>query len=409
MEFLETLETIRQESASIQTIFGREGQRAPSRSRTPTPAYLARLNEAVQFVGDVLDGSRPAHHLSEAMTTSDFPILFGDILDRQVLSAYREAFPTWTDVAKRRTVRDFRGVKLFKPLTGAAGRLDSIDELGEYPEYVLGEQATQTITVAKFGRRMAFSWEASVNDDLQMLTDMPTRMGRAAVRTENFKATSLYVGTAGPLASLYSAGNKNIVNTGNGAVTNNPALSITGLADALTVFGNQVNEDGDPIEHDAVTLVVPPALEVTANNILNATSLEMTTLGGIPALVNTTATPSNSGEIRLLTANWLSKKVKLVVNPLIPIIASTNKNTSWFLFGNPNTDREALVMAFLRGWEQPAVFIKSPNARRVGSGSEIDPMDGDFDTDAITYKIRHVLGTATVDPKATVASNGTGS
>jgi hypothetical protein len=66
-------------------------------------------------------------------------------------------------------------------------------------------------------------------------------------------------------------------------------------------------------------------------------------------------------------------------------------------------------MAFLRGWEDPAVFIKSANARRVGGGGDIDPLDGDFDTDSVAYKVRHVLGTAVVDPKATVASNGSGS
>ena len=401
MEFLETLEVIRQESASVQSMFGGEGERAPSRTGPSTVAYKKRLAEAAVFVADVLAGKRSSYLLSEAMSTSDFPILFGDILDRQVLAAYRERTATWVPVAKRRTVRDFRGVKLFKPLTGGAGRLDQVGELAEYPEEALGEQATQTLTIAKYGRRMAFSWETRINDDLDMLRDIPERLGRAARRTENYMATELYAAAGGPDGTLYSAGNANQIIPGNGASATNPPLSIAGLQDGLLVFGNQVNEDGDAIEHEAVTLVVPPALEVVANNIINATSLELTTDGGT---VDGTPFP----ERRLIVANWLNKRVSVVVNPLLPLIDLVTGNTAWYLFANPNTDREALVMAFLRGWEDPAVFIKSANARRVGGG-DIDPLDGDFDTDAVTYKVRHVIGAAQVDPKATVASDGTGS
>ncbi|MGB8248291.1 MAG: hypothetical protein WCE98_09810, partial [Chlorobium sp.] len=399
MEFLDTLEAIKAETASVHTLFAGEGQRAPSRRGTTSPEYQRRLGEAVSFVADVVEGRRPSYHLMEALSTSDFPILFGDILDRQVLASYREWVPTWQPIAKRRVVRDFRGVKLFKPLTGMNGILEEVGELAEYPEGDLDEQATQTITVAKYGKRLGLSWESIVNDDLDQLRDIPNRMGRMARRTENRLATELYVDAAGPHASLYTVGNANIVNTTNapGMVggDDNPPLSVIGLTQALLVLGNMTDEDGNPIEHEAATLVVPPALEVTANNILNATAIELTTMGGT---VDGTPFP----ERRLLAANWLSRKVRLVVNPIIPNIATSNGNTSWWVFADPAADREALVMAFLRGWEDPAVFMKSANARRVGGG-DIDPLDGDFDTDSVAYKVRHVIGAARVDPKATVA------
>lgn len=400
-EFMDTLEVIRSDAATVQTMFnGEDGKRSPTRRGAADSAYMAKLAEAASFMADVVDGRRPAWQLGEAMSTSDFPILFGDILDRQVLAEYRELIPTWEAVARRRTVRDFRGAKLYKPLTGMNGRLEEVEELAEYPEGSLDEQATQTLTVAKYGKRIGISWETLVNDDLDQLTVLPGRMARMARRTEAYMATELYVGTAGPHATLYSAGNANIVNQTNGAASDNPALSVAGLTDALLVFGNQVTEDGNPMEHEAVTLVVPPALEVTANNIVAATAIELTTDGG--------TTDGAGVERRLLAANWLSRRVRVVVNPLIPLVADTNGNTSWFLFASPGADREALVMAFLRGWEDPAVFVKTSNARRIGGG-DVDPLDGDFDTDSVAYKVRHVIGAARVDAKATVASNGTGS
>jgi len=409
MDFLDTLETIRADHADVGRIFnGDDGQRAPSRRPGASPAYQRQLAEAVEFVADVMDGRRRPWQLQEAFTTSDFPILFGDILDRQMLATYREIIPTWQPIARRRVVRDFRGAKLLKPLIGLGGRLEPVGELAEYPEVTAEEQEPETITVAKMGKRLGISWETLVNDDLDQVSDLPRRMAQMARRTEAYMATELYVGTAGPHGTLYSVGNANIVNQTNApgypSAANNPALSIAALGQALQVFGNQVDEAGNPIDHEAVVLVVPPALEVTANNIMNATAIEVNTDGGtLTGLAN-----SSGIERRLLVNNWMSRRLSVVVNPYIPLVADTNGNTSWFLFGAPGSDREALAMAFLRGWEEPAIFIKSPNAQRVGGG-EVSPLDGDFDLDAVTYKVRHVLGSARVDPKATVASNGTGS
>jgi len=406
-EFMDTLETIRSDQASVARLFGsNDGERAPSRSGAAGPAYTGRLREASAFIADVYTGRRAGWQLREAMTTSDFPILFGDILDRQVLAEYREIIPTWEAVARRRVVRDFRGVKLFKPLTGLAGRLESVGQVAEYPQDALDEQDTQTITVGKFGKRVPVSWETLVNDDLDQMQAIPRRMANMARRTESYMATELYVDASGPHASLITVGNANRVNSTNApgyvGAADNPALSIVALGQALYVLSRQQDEDGNPIEREGAVLVVPPALEVIANNIINATTVELTTDGGT---VGTTPFP----ERRLIAANWLSRRLRVVVNPLIPFVAtSANGNTSWFVFQAPGTDREALVMAFLRGWEDPAVFIKSANARRLGGG-EIDPLDGDFDLDAVTYKVRHVIGSATVDPKAVVASNGSGS
>jgi hypothetical protein len=38
-----------------------------------------------------------------------------------------------------------------------------------------------------------------------------------------------------------------------------------------------------------------------------------------------------------------------------------------------------------------ALFVKSPNAIRVGGGP-VAAEDGDFDTDGVAYKVRHCFG-----------------
>lgn len=394
MEFLELVETIRAEDATEGRIYRGEGVRA--RRKHADPRYSERLLEAALLYERVLGGDKwAALTFQEALTTSDFPYIFGDIIDRQLLANYAEAPYTWNMVAKSATVSDFRAVKRFV-VNGAESVLTAVAQQAAYPESSVSD-AYYTYSVAKYGRVIPFSWETMINDDLDALKDIPMRYGKAARRSEEKFVTQLYCGTTGPDATLYSSGHKNIVNTTNGATSTNPPLSTSGLQDAMTVLGNMVDSDGEPITIDGVTLVVPPALEVTANNIIHATEI----------LVGNFPTSGANQQIR--TVNWLRNRVKVAVNSYIPIVASSsNGNTSWWLFADPTAGRPALEFGKLRGHESPEIFIKAPNATRIGGGA-MNALDGDFDTDSILYKVRHVFGGVTEEYRATVASNGSGS
>lgn len=386
-DFLETIETIRAEEASIGRLFN-TADGTPIRGRRNDPAYTGMLTEAATLVADVLDGRRPVHYLTEALTTSDFPMLFGDILDRQLLAGYRETPQVWNQYAKRGSVRDFRTVKRFF-VDGGEGRLTGVAERSPYPAGKVDEGKYQ-YSVSKFGKRFPISWETLINDDLDALKDAPARMARSARRTEEYFATDLFFGASGPDTTFFASGNNNIV-------TSNPALSIAALQTAFTILAAQRDTDGEPILIDAAVLVIPPALEVVAQNILQATTLRVTAA----------AAGGATGQ-ELEVANWMRNKLKLAVNPYIPIIATTNGNTSWMLVADPSSGRPAAEVGFLRGHEEPELFMKSPNATRVGSGAA-DVMNGDFDTDSVDYKVRHVLGGTLMDPKMAVASNGSGS
>src|SRR4051812_11730080 len=93
------------EADRLGAILAESGKRLAGRQNNP--AYVARLAESAEFLADVMDGRRSMHWLQEALSTSDFPLLMGDILDRQMLGRYRETPPVWQNFAKRGTVRDF--------------------------------------------------------------------------------------------------------------------------------------------------------------------------------------------------------------------------------------------------------------------------------------------------------------
>jgi hypothetical protein len=349
--------------------------------------------EAMKFVGEVESGKRPMSHLKEAMTTSDFPILFADVLDRQLLGYFSETKPTWQAYCRRSTVPDFRSVKRFA-LDGGEAVLPEVKERSEYKEVPLSD-SVDTFSVKKFGRRIDLSWEALVNDDLDAFRRNPERLARAARRSEAKFATELFVDSKGPHASLYTAGAANIVKDGAGK---QPVLTIAGLQLAMLALAEMKDKDGEPIVVDAITLVVPPALEVTANNILRAQTIDINVEGG-------------TEKQRIRAENWMKNRINLQVEPYIPVVASKEHgSTSWFLFADPGVGRPALELGFLRGYEVPSLYEKAPDARRIGGGGG-EPNES-FDDDSVAWRIRHVLGgtrlVETGGQKATVASNGSG-
>lgn len=398
MEISELLETVRAEEASIQKLFGGDG--VGVRSSRQNPRYMAKLVEATRLVSDVYTGKRPLHYLREAFGTSDFPFLFGDIIDRQLLANYQETPQVWPAYAKRSTVSDFRTVNRFA-VNGAEAHLAVVPQQTEYPQPTSLADGRYQYAVLKYGRRIAFSWEAMVNDDLDALKDIPARFGKAARRTEELFATQLHCDANGPIAVYYAAGHNNLIPAAMvpGQLAN-PSLSVQSLQAAFIMLGQQVDADGEPISIEGVTLEVPPALEVTAQNILNSTQI------WLQSSITAAAQPGAQYQ-QIIAENWMKTRVKAIVNPYIPIVctAGTVGRTCWFLHADPNAGRPAFEMGFLRGHEQPEVYIKAPNQSRVGGGA-VDPMNGDFNTDAIEYKVRHVLGGVAEDWKMTVGSNG---
>lgn len=386
MQLLDLIETYNHQDASAKALYAKEGRRV--RGGRNDAGYKASLVEAARLYEGVLNGRLPSHRLQEAMTTSDFQYLFADIIDRQMLAAYAHQPVMWERFAKRARVRDFRSVNRFT-LDGGQAVLEEVKQAAEYPAAAVTD-GKYTYAVKKYGKRLPFTWEDFINDDLDALANLPERLSQSATfSTERF-VTDLFAGSTGPDGTFFAAGNANIV-------TGNPVLSVAGLTTAFNVLAAQKDTDGNPIYINSVTLVVPPALEIAALNIINATEILAADGGG-----------DGTGNNQLRVTNWMRNRVQVAVDPWLPIISTTNGNTSWYLFADPSVGRPAMEVGFLTGHETPELFIKSPNAVRVGGGA-VDPMDGDFDTDSIDHKLRFVFGGVLMDPKSAVASSGVGS
>ncbi len=381
---------------------GRWGQQA-------NPLHEARVASAAELIADMRTGRAPAWALKEAIapshastaraiesnypgmmkisesyTTSDFPLLMGDVLDRMMLGRFREFPQGWRRYVRvSRPLRDFRTVRRLA-LNGGEGRYSEQVE-GEGITYVTNlAEGGYTYTPSLFSKGVRLSFRAIMNDDLDAFDTIPDRLGRGGRRSIAYFVTDMLYDANGPDATHFSAGNGNLL-------TGNPDLAIDSLGTAFETLLGFTDADSEPILVEGVVLEYPPALHVTVQNLMNQLSVDVSTEGG------------QSNQV-IRVNNWIVRNLEAVMNPYIPIIATVNPNTSWALYVRPDSDRPIAEVGFLASYEEPQLFRKMSNSMRVGGG--IDQNAGDFDTMSQDFKGVLGYGGTLLDPKGGVASNG---
>lgn len=358
-----------------------------------TPQVMERVLKAWKLFENASDGSYLAKHkLGEAMTTSDFPILFAAALDTKLLAAYNAITPVWQGFATKDVVPDFRSSSWIDIL-GGQGALDPVGEGSPYPRAKLVERGG-SYYVAKYGKTLGFTWEMFKNDRLNAFRTAPQRLAVAAREMEDRIATMQLTDGNGPNANIFGA----TAGIGQGGatfstlLTGNPALTEDSFGDAILAISTRVDYDGRPVAPTGIVLVVPPALEQEALRIVAATEIEETV-----------------GSTKVRRRNPYAGRARVVVNPWLNVLdAGANKATNWFVLPDPNSNgRPAVVLAFLAGHEAPDLRVKNDQGTRVGGGA-IPVEEGSFEFDTIDYRVRHVLGGGSVDANAALYSEGDG-
>jgi len=355
-------------------------------------AALARTIDLV-INKERLSPRQHAAKLEEAITTSDFPYLFGQVIDRQLLANYRapdEPLYNWRDYVKIGSVSDFNTVRREK-LVGKDPLLPLVPEKGEYQPYK-PTNCRYTYHVDKYGRQFDISWESIINDSLGAFNDIPVEMANAAKDTEAYLATTMFAAATGDgNAALYGA---TVTDCGQD-ITNLGVLPLTiaNLETTIRLMKSQTNPSGKRMRIRPKYLVIPPALEFQARAILTSALKQWTEVGagaGIP--VPTTNVIPQAG-------------LELKINEWLPVIDTTHGDTAWYLFADPNIGA-AIEIGYLRGYESPEVVMKASNKVSVGGGGLMSPFSGDFETDNIMYRVRDVVGGTPLDPRMTYLQSG---
>jgi len=366
---------------------------ARASEKTKDKKYQRGVQWAAEIYEKALSHPFGAQIFQEAIRTDEFPTYFGDVLDRMLLARFSEWIPSLPAYVKRGTFRDLTRTDRKTQFRGGSEALGEVGEFGPYPERGV-EQVHFGWSGSKFGADFRISWETLLADDLGGLSDLPSLLASAAIQARWRFITGLYMDTNGPHASLINAPNGNLV-------TSNPALSIGALKTAFSMMGTLVDPvTGNPLFNRPAYLVIPPHLEVTAMEILSATSVDVGQGGATDGIIR----PS----VNIVTRFGL----RVVIDPYMPIVSATNGDTSWLLFAEPvsgplGPGLAACQFDTLRGMPAPLLLQRRPDFTTLGGGA--DPRGSLDEFDSITYRVVDAFGGGQLFYQAVVGSNGTGS
>ena len=285
-------------------------------------------------------------------TTSDFPLLLANTANKSIRMGYDSSPRTFVPWCNQATLPDFKTVS--RIALGGAPQLNAVNENGEIEFGAVGE-AAESYRVFRFGRRVAVTFEAIVNDDLSGFTRIPAMFGSAAARLESdtvYGILNANPNMADGLA-LFVAGHANI---GTGV------LGVASLGAGRAVMRKQTAPNGDILNLAPQYLVVPADLETAAQSLMVQTVV-----------------PSQAG---IAAVNPLAGQMVVITEPRL------TSALQWYLMAGAN-QIDTIEYAYLAGQEAPQV------------SSYVDDA-----TDGVVLKATHSFGAKAIDWRGMYRSTG---
>ncbi|EIE53132.1 peptidase U35, phage prohead HK97 [Citreicella sp. 357] len=310
---------------------------------------LAR--DCLQRSGGGFTGLSAATIITRALhTTSDFPLILGDAVGRELRRAYETAPSGVRMLARQTTARDFRAKRALQ--FGEGPELKKVLEGGEFQSGTI-EESAETYSVETFGRIFGISRQALINDDLGAFTQIPAKLGNTARAFEAGQLVAKLI--ANPAMSdgkaVFHADHGNLAASG-------AALSITTLTAARTAMRRQTGLAGEPINAAPYAVVVPPELETVAEQLLTQ--------------INAT----NTDDVNPFG------KLMLAVEPRL------TDTGAWYVAADPATI-DGLEYAYLEG----------------APGPQIETRQG-FEVDGVQIKVRLDFGCGWIDHRGWYMNEG---
>lgn len=303
--------------------------------------------------------------ITEMVTSKDLPLFLQSTIDATVQAYYRRVQSQWRRYTVTDTVPDFNPVTFRRIYTD--DELDLILEGEPYREGQLHED-TYSWKVAKYGKLLKVTYEALVNDDARQLRQMASQYGRMIAELEPKLVAEFLDGLA---ISLDTA-----------------AAPLSGIFDealieeAMLAFRTQTNENGRRIVAIPRFLVVSPKWLNTAITLLRpSTPLDFNILGGALEIIE---------EPYLVNEDHAFIFADPQVMPAVEVD----------YLAVPGDNRENYSNGPRTFWEGGEVAQALPS--QVGLFGE------GFRYDTLNYKVRHVLGIGSPDPRAVFKIEFTG-
>lgn len=310
-------------------------------------ALMLNRGRLARFFPLLVPGNR---HVTLSTAAGDYPQLLADSLNKAVLSHYATARRSWRAWAKRGTAKDFKQAERV--------RLDEVPMLSEAIDGAeiefahLPEHPSETFTLASYARGLKLTRETLINDDANALGAITQNMAAAAHRLEDYVAYRVLT------ANEDMADGEPLFSTGHNNITTG-ALSAESVSAAMAAIAEQKNDVGDILDLQAGRLIVPSALKMQGETILDSVA----------------GAQRGAGEstVNVVSSAWLQ----------------ADSATQFYLATDPD-QLAAVEVCFLEGQDGP----------RVDQAAH-------FDTDTVRFRVRHDIAAKAIDYRGIVRSTGT--
>jgi len=291
-------------------------------------------------------------------STSDFPSILADAINKTLRQAYEESPRTFLPWAKRGSAPDFKNIN--RTQLGNFPSLTKVLEGGEI-EYKTVADSKESYQLATYAGMVAVTRQAVINDDLSAFSRLAAGAGIASAALESDIVYSILTANAAladSLALFEAATHKNFTSTGTAISVN--SLGVGRAAMRKQKAGSRV------LNLRPGFLLVPAALETIGQQFLNQ--------GIVPNIVPATS----------LAVNPFQNSMSLIVEPRLDDTSAT----AWYLVAGQGLI-DTVEYCYLEGNE--GVFTET----EMG-----------FDVDGIRVKARHDFAAKAIDFRGLYLNNG---
>lgn len=319
--------------------------------------------------------------LSEAVNTSQFPIITGELISKKIMDSY-DAYPKVADELVTTMPSKLQIDKV--PGLWLKGTLEDVQEGHDYPHAADMEEEYVQVAGTKRGLILDITEEAVMFDQTGSILMKAGRMGDKLAQDREDKVlyciqdatvsgVNYYVWyPAGTRTALYRASNAASANVAGGTIYANQVTDAladyTDIQAALDLFALMKDNDGKHIRVMPKILLVPLKLETMATRLISNEFLPGTTTG-----------------VGYNEKNPFWNKFKVIATPHIDDVS----NNDWYI-GDPK-----------RQFVEKVVIPLQIQVRR----DKTNDLSWERDIKA-SYKVRHFTQPFTVDHRFFVKSTG---
>ena len=298
-------------------------------------------------------------HAALSLTT-DFPVIYENIMHKALLQAFRTAPDTWSKFCKSGDLSDFRAHNRYR--TGTFGKLPVLAEGATIADTTFDDATKETISAQEHAYIFRITFRMIVDDDMGAFLDIARGMGRAAKRSveQDVYTALLSNATAGPVMgdtfNLFNGAN-------HGNVILGAPVSVAHLGAMRALMARQMDPSGnDFLDLRPALMLCPTEMGDLARQVINS---------------ETDIAVQNSK-----AANPIRGFVEVVDTPRL-------SGPDFYLLASPS-DNPIMEVGFLKGNTEPEVTME----------------DG-FDTRSVHYRITYDYGVAAMEWRSGVLSSAT--